>query len=282
MKKKNLFYLIFLLLIPIVYAKDIFSSILDPIGIVDFAGTYTKYWAVFDFTIYLILFLSVARYAFRKWYDQSKPAAKSLSAAVGIALAISLTIWSSKNGFRLADIGPFAAILLLIIIVMLIYQLLKSFGMKLPYSAAWTFLLFYVILTAIFPKLYEWMVDSASILGGIVNLLFFISFIFVILSLIQMFKRERTEDDLGGPERETERETERARERTIGTRERELERLQRIRSDLSDYENQLVDTLDDTSKDELGRLKKLGELIAGLGAIQEQLERREGVKTKND
>ncbi|MFH1641671.1 MAG: hypothetical protein ABIC04_02115 [Nanoarchaeota archaeon] len=275
MKKKNLFYLFFLLLIPAVSAGDLLTTIFEPIGKIDFARVYSDYWVIIDLTIYLIMFLAVARLTFAKWYSTAKPAGKAMTAAVGSALAISLTYWSSTSGFRIGNLGPFAAIVFMLVFLVLIYEVLKAMGMHLPYSAAWTFLLFYVVLRYIFNPLYLWITTSAPILSALIGVGFLISIIYVIISITHIFKREGGDvEEEGFRPREEARPEQRRNEREQQRRREEVDRLENIREEMDDYENQLEDILRDLSGDELARLQRLGQLIGDLARVSQELNRR--------
>jgi len=220
MKKKNLLYFIFLLLVPAVHAAtDVLSSILEPLGGANFAGIYDSYWQIIDFIIYLVIFLAVARFTFRKWYEKEERSAKAISAGIGIVLALSLVIWGSNNNFRISNLGPFSAVLLLAIIVLAIFITLKDmFGLNGRYAFAWAFLFSYYLLQAIFKPLWLWLETNAPLVIGLLGIVLLICIVLVILSIITFFgkKGEQTTTTPPTPDEDHEKDEVKNIEREIG------------------------------------------------------------------
>lgn len=80
-----------------------------------------------DFAIAFVFFTALSFAVLHRRFEHKRSAAV-MSAALGTALAIGLAAWELRSGLRLADLGPIAAGLGMIMIALVIYHAIKRVG----------------------------------------------------------------------------------------------------------------------------------------------------------
>ena len=97
------------------------NPFLDPAWLEHGAG-YT-----IDFTLALVFFTAICFSVLGKRLGHRRSAA-AVSASLGLALAIALVVWEARTGWRLVDLGPIAAGLMMIVMAMVIHQAIRRVG----------------------------------------------------------------------------------------------------------------------------------------------------------
>lgn len=80
-----------------------------------------------DFAIALVFFTALSFAVLYRRFEHKRSAAV-MSAALGTALAIGLAAWELRSGLRIADLGPIAAGLGMVMIALVIYHAIKRVG----------------------------------------------------------------------------------------------------------------------------------------------------------
>ncbi|MGV8151401.1 MAG: hypothetical protein ACP5NV_06775 [Candidatus Woesearchaeota archaeon] len=178
--------IIALLILPsLVYAIDILDSVLKPFQGVDIGALYLKYVMFIDAVVYLILFMSLAQFVFVKVYGKKE--GKLVSVAIGLALMFGMMALEARTGFNLSQLGPFAALILLLVLGFLFYNLVNGMFNDPAASFSLTFLVMYAILMSSFSLLYKWLEKTSPLLAAILHLTMVAAFILLIIRIIGMF-----------------------------------------------------------------------------------------------
>mgnify|MGYP001612309612 FL=1 len=93
-----------------------------------FSDIYYQYGYIIDATIFLLIFLSLAKIVFTKHFGEP---VKPLYIGVGLFLAFALLLWEERTGIYLLELaGPLAAVLIPLVVVVALFIILKrtSFG----------------------------------------------------------------------------------------------------------------------------------------------------------
>ena len=178
-KKRDVVILAFLFLILFsvsVYAQEegVLQSVFGAIAgqNFDMAGIYEQYGSFIDFTIYLIVFISIAKMTLGKTFHE-KGGGTALSVAVGVALAVGLSVWARTAGFSIASFGWVAAAVFLLIVMWALYHILKMIIGEANFTATSLRFLIPLVITwyiarAISPPLIE-MITKIPVIGGLIE-----------------------------------------------------------------------------------------------------------------
>jgi len=171
-------YLLSLVLSPLLVHAQLTQSILT---------TYQEFYGWFDFFIYLLIFIGVARefveLKAKKDNLDVGPGGQALYVGLGLLLATALVTWEVKAGFSLISLGPIVLILLGIIFLVRVFAYAKdknltSGSLK---SLALLLLIIIAIIYLFFPGIllyYFW----ASWIGTLLLILFLIALAYLIIS----------------------------------------------------------------------------------------------------
>ena len=161
----------------------------------DIWSVYNQNYLFFDFVAYALILGGIAHYVLHKKFQKySKPITIGLTLALTFA-AISL---EAKTNFRLSQLGPYASIILLLILAFTLYETLHAlFGKstkKCPIDAALTYLITYGLLITPLNPTYKWIEQTVPILASTLDLLMVAAAVILITCLWKMvssvFKRE--------------------------------------------------------------------------------------------
>lgn len=190
----GLFAALFLILsIQGVYAIDILDSVLQPFRGTDIGKIYETYSLFIDAVLYLLLFLGLAQMVYVKAYGKKE--GKLVAVAIGLALTFAMALMESRTGFRLGNLMPIGAIILIFVLFVLLYNLFQGIFNDAGASFSLAFLIMYAFLMSAFNPLYKWLETNAPLLAALVQIAMIISFIVLIIKLIGMFKSGK--DDSG-------------------------------------------------------------------------------------
>ncbi|RMF55119.1 hypothetical protein D6745_03115 [Candidatus Woesearchaeota archaeon] len=135
----------------------------------DPAELYKDYGPFIDFVIYLIIFIGLTRTVFDRVYG-TKGGSKAISIGLGIAMSIGLSVWGK---FRIGDFGPIVALILILLVGIVLFNLLRKAGLGIG-SAAFAFLIVYFILKGALPDVFVWLEQKIPWLGPILGFLVFV------------------------------------------------------------------------------------------------------------
>ena len=185
------------LLSSIVYAKNLLDSLFKPFFGWDIRATYERASVFIDFILYIFIFLYISRYAIGKRFEGQT--AKALAVVISIVLTIGMSVFSTKMGFRLGDLGPLSALILFAILGIIAYNTLKGFGAGTPSAGAFAFLLVYYTLKLSIPGFFTTFENLGDgIIGGILAIGVVSAIVVAVIGLISGIKGSFT----GTPEGE--------------------------------------------------------------------------------
>lgn len=140
------------------------------------ANVYAGYSGIFDFFVYLLIFLGISRTAFEEQFKGR--GGKALITGIGIALSLSLAVAEQRFSFNLGSLSPIAGGIILLILGFLLFQLFSKLGIGL--SGPLSFVLIYFFASSITPELFTWIAEKLPIL----NLILAVAVIISIVSII--------------------------------------------------------------------------------------------------
>jgi hypothetical protein len=113
-------------------------------GVFSFIDFYSQYGHLIDAFLFLVIFLSVGKTVLQ---DHFKKGGQSLYIGVGIALALGLLLWEETTGFLiLQELGPYAGLLLALVILVMVYRFMVQAGTGGAFAAAILGLVLYFFL----------------------------------------------------------------------------------------------------------------------------------------
>ena len=168
-------YLLVLLTISAFVTANLASEVLSPFETTDFSEIYNSYSSIIDFIIYTVLFVGLSQLTIGKHFEAK--GGKAVVVAVGLVLAIGLTISESYLGFNLRSFGPLAATLFIFLVGLVIFLGIKSAGMETIGAISITLVLTYFSIRSVSPGYFDWMINNKylSWLHSVVLVAVFIS-----------------------------------------------------------------------------------------------------------
>ena len=133
------------------FLDTLFSPLRD-LNIVEFYSR-NHYWL--DFFIYLLVFIPVVRLSIGKRFEGKEGAV--LSTAIGIALALSLSLMERRIGFSIKSFGPIAAAIFIFIVAFLVFQVIRSIGAGSVSAGSTAFAITYFMIRATVPNFFLWL-----------------------------------------------------------------------------------------------------------------------------
>ena len=130
------------------------NQILEPFKSINIAATYKEYYIFIDFIIYLVIFTGLAQFVFSKRFPGR--GGKAISIGMALTLSVGMSIFSATTGFRLANFGPLAAGIAVLLVGLLAYGFIKHLGGNTINSGLISFIVTYFLIRSVTPELYEW------------------------------------------------------------------------------------------------------------------------------
>lgn len=148
-----------------------FETILQPFRDLDIASTYQQFSVFIDFIIYLTIFTALSRFVFTKRFPGRE--GKTISIGIAFTLSIAMTVFSYTTGFKLGNLAPLAAVILLAIVAVGIFVFTKHLGGNSANASIVAFIISYLLTRATFPEVYQWAeqnqfaawIDAAALLS---------------------------------------------------------------------------------------------------------------------
>ena len=150
--------LMFFLLLASFVSANLLTEILSPFETTNFSEIYDSYYSIIDFIIYTILFVGLSQVSLGRHFDSR--GGKSVVVAIGLVLAIALTISESALGFNLRSFGPLAAAIFIFFVGLVIYLGIKSAGMESVGAISISLVLTYFSIRSVSPGFFDWMINN--------------------------------------------------------------------------------------------------------------------------
>jgi hypothetical protein len=130
------------------------ETILQPFRDINIASTYQQYSTFIDFVIYLIIFTGLSRFVLTKKFPGKE--GKMINTGIAVILSIAMTVFSYTTGFKLENLAPLAAVILLSLVALTIFLFIKHIGGNTTTSGLASFIITYFLTRATFPEIYQW------------------------------------------------------------------------------------------------------------------------------
>ena len=236
---------------------------------------YADYSSLFNFALYLILFLGLSRVVFARHFEGR--GGKSITIAVGLLMATALAITENRTGFELITVfGPVSVALFIGMIGVVLFTLLISFGARKSTAAAATYLVLYLSFTGIATTYHQYLQNRLPILTAILAVGLIIAIIILIRN-VSAGKKESLKEKVWLPAKKSFNEIKNKRQaahdkfETLDTkkmgREKALEKnIIRQEKTATKDTKKIIKTLD-RLKTHLHNPDKRGEIIADLSRL---------------
>jgi len=146
----------------LLFAAQVSASVIDdlfsPFDGVDFSQTYDQYYSVIDFIVYAVMFVGISPATLGKRFEGK--GGKAVVSAVGMVLAIGLTISERTLEFNLRSFGPLAAGLFIFFVGFMMYMGIKTAGMDAASSGSIALVITYFSIRAVAPGFFDWMAGN--------------------------------------------------------------------------------------------------------------------------
>jgi len=199
-KKKIILFSALLIILALVFvttAAAAQGAIDDILGSIagknwDISKTYAQYGTFIDMVIYFLIFLGVAQMSLLNKF-QGK-GGKLIVVGIGVALAISLSVWGAANNFGIKNFGPLAGIIFFVLIFVAFFNIMRSIfpaaGVGDEVGAACLAIsIVWYIMAAVSKPLMEWLI-SLNTIGGFVSLFILVCTIWGIIWLVKRFSKK--------------------------------------------------------------------------------------------
>ena len=157
-KIKRLLIVLGLLLLVAPVSASVIDDLFSPFDGVDFSRTYDQYSSIIDLIIYAIMFVGISQATLGKRFEGK--GGKAVVSAVGMVLAIGLTISERTFGFNLRSFGPLAAGLFIFFVGFMVYMGIKTAGMDVASSGSIALVITYFSIRAVAPGFFDWMAGN--------------------------------------------------------------------------------------------------------------------------
>lgn len=181
-----LLVLFFLLLFSSNVTASILEDVFEPLKGLDIPAFYETYSTLLDAIIFLIIFIGLAQVTLGKRFGDTR-GAKAIVVGVGIALALALVITEHRMNFSLAQFGPFAAGIFILLAASLLFYLLKTLGVGGVASFSTSYVIVYFLLRAVVPNFFDYIHTNAAGLHGLIALGALVSLIIMFWGLASHF-----------------------------------------------------------------------------------------------
>jgi hypothetical protein len=141
--------------------ENVIDSLLTPFAGFDLASTYDAYATLFDMILYAILFVGLSQATLGKRFDSR--GGKAVVSAIGISLAVALSLTQEALGFNLKAFGPLAAGIFIFFVGFVIFSGLRSMGLSASDSGSIALVVTYFSLRALSPSFIGFMAQTPSL-----------------------------------------------------------------------------------------------------------------------
>lgn len=184
-------------------AANTMSSLANIFGFMNIGSFYLQYSSFIDAVLAFMIFLAVSNYVFTRKYGTkgdhgAKPSRESKAIAVGVslALAFAFAVFELNTGFNFGELKGLAAILLLAIFGILIYELMVGMfgdGHKMC-AAAFAYFIMYGAFVMPYHQIYLLLITEHPLVWSILGIGFLIALIKVVMCLIAMISGGKKTD----------------------------------------------------------------------------------------
>ena len=130
------------------------DALFGPLVGLDVPALYDRFQAIIDFGVYLMVFVSVTRFALCRHFSGRE--GRTIATVAGLILAVALSLTQRQLGFELRAFGPLAAGIFVLVMGVALFQLVHALGAGGAASGAVALIVSYFAVRAVVPGLFEW------------------------------------------------------------------------------------------------------------------------------
>jgi hypothetical protein len=192
-RKKRFSYLLLLALSIVLYAEIAYAAPLDmllqPLAKLNIAQIYQSYGYVIDCMLYFMILIGAAQVGLKKQFESDKQAAKIIVMGVGLALAISVSVWEARSGFRLGNFWPLAVIIILMTFAFTFYNFVKKISDLNKGMTLLAFAFMFYFMQGMVPSLAAWFNNNPNewirLIWALLNIIALFCLIWGVVELIK-------------------------------------------------------------------------------------------------
>jgi len=166
-------HLILAALILLTFSSVVQAGLLEeafaPLRDLNIPRFYSHYSSVIDAIIFCVIFVGLAQVTLGKRFGATK-GGKAVVVGVGLALALSLVIMEQTMDFSIAQFGPYAAAIFVLLAASVLFYLLRMLGVGGFGSFAGSYVVVYFLLRAVVPSFFHYLQSNAPGLHGLIAL----------------------------------------------------------------------------------------------------------------
>jgi hypothetical protein len=151
-------------------AAPVCASILDevfaPFRGLDLPQFYAQYSSVIDGIIFLLIFVGLTQVTLSKFFGNSR-GGKAVVIGAGLALALALILTERRMNFSIAQFGPYAAAIVVILAASVLFYMLRMLGVGGVASMSTSYLVVYFMLRAVVPGFFSYLQNAAPTMHGL-------------------------------------------------------------------------------------------------------------------
>jgi len=167
---KRLFLpMLFLLTLTSMVQAGLLEDAFAPLRDLDVASFYASYSSVIDAIIFCVIFIGLAQVTLGKRFGKTR-GSKAIVIGVGLALTFALVVMEQTMDFSLAQFGPYAAAIFVILAASVLFYLLKTLGVDTIGSFSTSYVVVYFLLRAVVPSFFYYLQANAPGLHGLIAL----------------------------------------------------------------------------------------------------------------
>jgi len=150
-------------------AAGLLEDVFAPFRDLDIASFYSNYSSVIDAIIFCLIFVGLAQVTLGKRFGNSG-GGKAIVIGVGLALTFALVVMERTMDFSLAQFGPYAAAIFVILAASVLFYLLKTLGVGGIASFSSSYVIVYFLLRAVVPSFFHYVQANAPGLHALIAL----------------------------------------------------------------------------------------------------------------
>jgi hypothetical protein len=139
------------------------EDLFRPFEFFNITQTYDHYSGLIDLFIYILIFVGLAQAILARHYGGS--GGRAVAIGVGLCLAFAMLLAEEAFQFNLRSFGPFAALLVVILLGITMFGLLHGAGMSKTASASTSYVAIFFTTHAVAPEFFNWLNETIPLLS---------------------------------------------------------------------------------------------------------------------
>ena len=139
------------------------EELLHPFEFLNITQTYDHYSGLIDLFIYILIFVGLAQAILARHYGGT--GGHAVAIGVGLCLAFAMLLAEEAFNFNLKSFGPFAAMLIVLLLGITMFGLLHGAGMSKTASASTAYVAIFFTTRAVAPEFFNWLNEAMPLLS---------------------------------------------------------------------------------------------------------------------